>query len=360
MATESKWAERFWSVVGRLAAAAGGGACVKVMIGSDAKSDAPKAAVVQPAPAMPTPCHQPPPVKATCGTPAKWSSAALPRFATAAITSPPASSKPFGTSLFRLVSGDALLELLDHPVITRRCFHPRQPPYPAPTLWVDVGGLRLGCYVRRTDPAAGWVVHFHGNGETAAENDHYRGDLFADAGVNVCFAEYRGCGWSDGVPALAAMLPDGKRVVAALGVPAERVVAFGRSLGSLYAIELACRLPGLGGLVLESGIASPFEQWKFVAEGDEIGCGVDEIEAAVAVHFDHRVKLGGYAGPVLVMHAEQDRLVPKSNAERMRAWAGGADKRLVLFPHGDHNTIFSANAADYTAELHTFLKRVLG
>ena len=159
---------------------------------------------------------------------------------------------------------------------------------------------------------------------------------------------------------LAAMLPDGERVVAALGVPAGRVVAFGRSLGSLYAIELARRLPGLGGLVLESGIASPFEQWRFVAEAAEMGCRVEDIEAAMAARFDHRAKLSGYAGPVRVMHAEQDQLVPKSNAERMHAWAGGADKRLVLFPHGDHNTIFSANAADYTTELHDFLKRVLG
>jgi len=72
MATESKWAERFWSVVTLVAAVAGGGACVKVMIGSDST---PKAASVQPAPTTPTqiPCYQPPPpAKITCGTPAKW------------------------------------------------------------------------------------------------------------------------------------------------------------------------------------------------------------------------------------------------------------------------------------------------
>jgi len=70
MATESKWAERFWSVVTLVAAVAGGSACVKVMIGSDSP---PKPAVVQPAPAMPAPCYQPPPpAKMICGTPAKW------------------------------------------------------------------------------------------------------------------------------------------------------------------------------------------------------------------------------------------------------------------------------------------------
>ncbi len=57
MATESKWAERFWAVVTLLAAVAGGGACVKVMIGSDGP---PKPALALPAP---PPCYQPPPAR---------------------------------------------------------------------------------------------------------------------------------------------------------------------------------------------------------------------------------------------------------------------------------------------------------
>jgi hypothetical protein len=65
MAVESKWTERFWSVVTLLAAVAGGGACVKVMIGSD-----PAPTQTRPAPAIAAPCD--PPMKTTCGTPARW------------------------------------------------------------------------------------------------------------------------------------------------------------------------------------------------------------------------------------------------------------------------------------------------
>ena len=69
MATESKWAEQFWSVVTLMAAVAGGGACVNVMIGP----------APAPAPAMPvhsqsvpnTPCYQPPPIQNTCGSMAR-------------------------------------------------------------------------------------------------------------------------------------------------------------------------------------------------------------------------------------------------------------------------------------------------
>ena len=201
------------------------------------------------------------------------------------------------------------------------------------------------------------MIHFHGNGELAAESDRHFGPLFTTAGVNVCFIEYRGYGASGGEPALAAMLGDGERVVAALGVPVRKLIAFGRSLGSIYAIELARRLPALGGLVIESGIASVNHHWSLAREAGVIGCETAAIDAAVEAQFDHRAKLGAYPGRLLVLHAAADRLVVPSNAERLHAWGGGADKRLVVFPHGDHNSIFFANAPTYTAELHAFLGR---
>ena len=245
--------------------------------------------------------------------------------------------------------------ILDHPAVGERVFHPR-PSTAAPTLWVESGGHSLGCHVRRADPAAGWVVYFHGNGEVAADSAHYCADLFTGAGVNVCFAEYRGYGASTGTPALVAMLGDGEAVVESLGVPPERVVAFGRSLGSLYAIELARRLPRLGGLVLESGIADPADLWPLEKRAGEIGCSKQEVAAALAGDFDHRAKLAGYAGPLLVLHAAGDRLVYPSHAERLHAWGGGSDKRLVVFPHGDHNSILRANLIEYVDEVRRFLR----
>jgi hypothetical protein len=243
---------------------------------------------------------------------------------------------------------------LDHPAISWRLFHPRRTAI-LPTFVVGEGELRLGCHQVRVDPRAGWVVYFHGNGELAAESEQYLGRLFTAAGWNVCFVEYRGYGASGGRPALVAMLGDGERVAAALEVPPEKIVAFGRSLGSVYAIELARRLPALGGLVLESGIASVSDQWSLTKEAGEVGCDPAAIEAALAADFDHRAKLSEYSGRMLVLHAAGDRLVVPSNAERLHAWGGGAAKRLVVFARGDHNSIFFANDAAYTTEVKRFL-----
>jgi pimeloyl-ACP methyl ester carboxylesterase len=239
---------------------------------------------------------------------------------------------------------------LDHPDVSEQVFHPR-PTTLRPTLLVGVGGARLACYVHDHDPDAGTVLHFHGNGELAAEYSAGYAPLFRRLGVNVCFAEYRGYGLSTGRPALVAMLPDGERVVEALGVPPHRLVAFGRSLGSLYAAELARRLPDLAGVVLDSGVADVLESRPLEDVADEPG-----IVEEVGRYFDQRAKLAPYRGRMLVLHAAQDHLLPAPQAERLHAWAGGADKRLVLFPEGDHNTILRANLARYVRELGDLLR----
>jgi len=251
------------------------------------------------------------------------------------------------------------VSLLDHPVIGQRAFHPRSTAV-KPTLVVDVGEDQLGCHVRRAHEDAGWVVYFHGNGELAAECEQYYGALFTAVGYNVCFVEYRGYGASSGQPGLSAMLGDGEQVLATLGVPETQVVAFGRSLGSLYAIELARRFPRLGGLILESGIADLNELWPLADKAEEIGCTPADISEAIASAFDHRAKLGGYTGPLLVLHAAGDRLVVPSHGERLHAWGGGSNKRLVIFPRGTHNTILSANVVEYAAEVRGFLKKLGG
>jgi uncharacterized protein len=247
--------------------------------------------------------------------------------------------------------------VLDHPLISQQVFFPR-PSGVTPTLRVDVGGIELGCYLRRIDPEACTVLYFHGNGELAAECDRYYSAMFTDMGINVCFAEYRGYGASGGTPTLAGMLGDGERIVEALGVPPERVIAFGRSLGSLYAVELARRLPKLGGLVIESGIADVLDLWPLEKVVAYIGGDAVEITRAITACLDQRTKLEGYTGPLLVMHAIDDQLLEPSHAERLHAWGGGTDKRLVIFPQGNHNSIFAANATKYLSEVRSFLRKV--
>jgi pimeloyl-ACP methyl ester carboxylesterase len=248
--------------------------------------------------------------------------------------------------------------ILDHPLVSQRIFFPRPTDF-NPDLVVEVGGgVQLACYVRQGPPRSGIVVHFHGNGELASEYARRYAGLFRGMGVGVCFSEYRGYGRSTGTPALAAMRGDGERVVRALGVDPRQVVAFGRSLGSLYAIELANRLPGLAGVVVESGIANVAEHWAVRNACARLGQSEERLTEEVKSEFDLQQKLGGYRGALLVLHAEHDQFLGRSHAERLHAWGGGTDKRLVVFPSGNHNTILFANLEEYLGEVREFFERV--
>lgn len=249
-------------------------------------------------------------------------------------------------------------DLLDHKAVSDRLFYPRESSI-TPTFPVSAGEISLGCFRREFDSDWPWVLYFHGNGELAEECDAFIAKLFEHCGANVCFAEYRGYGASSERPRLGSMLADGIRVFEALDVPADRTIAFGRSIGSLFAIELASRLPNLAGLVLESGIAVPHEHWPI----DEIAAWGGLSRAKLQDRFEemlnHRDKLGRYRGPLLVMHTQNDRLVPVSNAERLHSWGSGADKRLKIFEWGHHNSILEVNSREYAETLAKFIEDVV-
>ena len=145
--------------------------------------------------------------------------------------------------------------MINRDFVSRLVFHPRAGG-PAPTLAVEVAGATLGCFAAPDRGHALTLVYFHGNGELAGDCAEHDAPWLESFGVRPVFVEYRGYGHSTGRPTLGGMLADGAAVVEQLNLDPTRTVAFGRSLGSLYAVELARRLPTLGGLVLECGVAN--------------------------------------------------------------------------------------------------------
>ncbi len=246
--------------------------------------------------------------------------------------------------------------ILDHPIISQRYFFPRACRLSSP-FRVESGGASLACWFHRVDPEALTVVHFHGNGEVAGD---YLGD-FADRiafmGCNLLLAEYRGYGMSTGEPQLGRMLEDVGPIVEATGSPPERLVLFGRSVGSLFALEAVSRFPGVAGLVIESGIADPLERLLLRLDPGELGLSADQFAAAVRERLDHRRSIAAYRGPTLILHALHDDLVDVGNARRLASWAGGP-VALKLFDRGDHNSVLAENEAGYFAAVAEFLGRV--
>lgn len=249
--------------------------------------------------------------------------------------------------------------LFDHPLIESRYFFPRRDAIPAP-FWIDCGDARLACHLHRPDPEAPTLIHFHGNGETVA--DYLEDGWPAECerlGCNLLLAEYRGYGLSTGRPQLGRMLEDVDRILAALEQAPERLVFFGRSVGSLFALQAVARCPAARGLILESGLADVGERLLLRVNPAELGVGAGEFEKALSDVFNHQEKLTAYAGQVLVMHARHDSLVDVSHGERLHAWARGP-KRLRVFAEGDHNDLFWCNRREYFGEVGRFIAQLFG
>lgn|GEM_PF-1621870 len=108
------------------------------------------------------------------------------------------------------------------------------------------------------------------------------------------------------------------------------------------------------GLIIESGIADPYE--RFLAYSDLVTSGFSESElrAETAKYFSHKTKLSRYTNPLLILHTKNDGLIEMSHAERNYRWSNSAKKRLVRFPKGNHNTILPAHLKLYIGTVKEF------
>jgi pimeloyl-ACP methyl ester carboxylesterase len=255
-----------------------------------------------------------------------------------------------------MTPSDSPPNILDHSAISGSYLFPQQRYIDDPFL-VEVGDVELRCFRKIIDPDRHTIVHFHGNGE-AAHDYLAMADALTAFGLNSLFVEYREYGGSTGKAQLAAMLGDGEAVMNAAGLSADKVIAFGRSVGSLYAIELAHRQPKIAGLILESGIARPAERFLMHADLAAAQLHPEDILREADRLFNHQDKLSGYHGPLLVLHTENDGLVDISHAEQNFQWAASATeaKTFVRFAMGDHNSILAVNQAEYFKAVREFIE----
>jgi hypothetical protein len=243
--------------------------------------------------------------------------------------------------------------ILDDAIVTSRYFFPAKSQLKKP-FWVDCGDARLGCYFNQPFPGRPVVIHFHGNGEIVSDYVDYIPSAIEKMGFNCLLAEYRGYGASNGTPALVKMLSDVAHIVNAIGLPHNKIVLFGRSIGSLYALHGAYLFPKIAGLIIESGISNILDRILLRVDTEELGVTYEEAAREAKIHFDHKAKMSSFKGSTLIMHTRDDGIVDVSHAKQLFNWANDP-KHLEIFDQGDHNSILFANTAEYFRQVSKFL-----
>lgn len=232
---------------------------------------------------------------------------------------------------------------LDHPGILAHIFHPRasaRPPGPNDILIPVADDVTIGACFHVAGSEAPTILFFHGNGEIVSDYDDL-GPLYTRLGINFFVVDYRGYGWSTGSPTVSAMMADGHRILDFViqwcrdqGFTGSLSV-MGRSLGSGPAIELAtARSSEVENLIVESGFAST-ESLLRVLGIDPAARGI-QVPAAL----DNQQKIRQWTGPALIIHGEQDQLIPFSHGQALFSACPSTEKKRVKIAGAGHNDIF--------------------
>src|SRR5215470_8087351 len=174
-------------------------------------------------------------------------------------------------------------------------------------------------------------LYFHGYGGSLRWRDERFRALITDRSGLVALS-YRGYGGSSGRPTETGLIEDAATAYsfAVARYPAERIVLWGESLGSALAIAIAAEKP-VGRLVLEAPFTS-------AADVGALHYWFVPVRIMMKDQFRSDLRVGKVAAPVLVVHGENDAIVPLTLGERLYGLIR-APKRFVRIAHAGHNDL---------------------
>ncbi len=204
-----------------------------------------------------------------------------------------------------------------------------------------------GWFIPHEAPRA-TLLFFHGN----AGNISHRLDsitLFHKLRLSVFIIDYRGYGLSDGRPSEQGTYKDADAawdyLVTERAVSPDKIIIFGRSLGGGIAGYLA-REVSPGAVIFES----TFTSIKAIGRRHYPYL---PISLMARIHYPTDSNILLIKSPILVIHSEQDELIPYQFGQRLFEIAPAP--KMFLTIHGDHNNGFLLSEDIYVEGLNRFI-----
>jgi uncharacterized protein len=194
------------------------------------------------------------------------------------------------------------------------------------------------------------LLWFHGNGGNISHRVPETAQIHYRLGVNVFIFDYRGYGRSKGIPSEQGTYRDSRAALVYLqgraDVNPENIVYFGRSLGAAVAVELAAHQPPLG-LVLVAPFVSLSDMARILYRLPVVPWLVrDRYDSLAYINRTHR--------PLLILHGDQDTIVPISQGRKLFDAANEPKQFQPLYGAG-HDDTYIAGGAAYWDTLSEFL-----
>jgi len=255
--------------------------------------------------------------------------------------------------------------MFDRPEILMFLFHPR----PEWNVTQSISGIEdllipvenkvvIGARFHLAGRSCPNILFFHGNGEIVADYDDM-GQIYRHMGINFLPVDYRGYGRSTGKPTVTAMMRDCHMIFHHIQNWLEEkkhdgpFMVMGRSLGSASALELIAHYGSqVDGLIIESGFSHVgpllellgIQMMGSSVRGEE---GLGNIE-----------KIRFFGKPTLIIHAENDHIIPFHEGQALYDACTAPDKRLLKIPNADHNSIFLHGIQEYMEAIKDLVKTI--
>ena len=199
-------------------------------------------------------------------------------------------------------------------------------------------------------PTETTVLWLHGNGGNISHRLENLMLVHRYLGAGIFIFDYRGYGRSQGRPSEVGTYQDSQGALDYLrsrpDVDADRIVYFGRSLGTAVAVWLATQHPPRG-LILESPFSSVQDMARKV-------CPRLPLHRLVRNKYDTLSRIREVSCPVLIVHGEHDPLVPLEQGRKLFD-AAEEPKRFHLIMGAAHNDTYQVGGEPYFRVLEEFL-----
>jgi fermentation-respiration switch protein FrsA (DUF1100 family) len=176
--------------------------------------------------------------------------------------------------------------------------------------------------------------------------------IFNELGLSVFIFDYRGYGQSRGTPSESGTYHDAsaawRHLTDVEGIPPDRIILCGRSIGSAIAIELAGRVTPRA-LIVDSGFTSAID----------LGARVYwwlPVKWLARIRYDSASRVGVLTFPKLFIHSPDDTVVPIAMGRRL--FEAAADPKQFLEIQGGHDDGFLVSETLYRDGIGEFLEQL--
>lgn len=211
--------------------------------------------------------------------------------------------------------------------------------------WKNQSGAIIGWKLPATTRSTGTVLIVHGNAGCALDRGYFANPIHAAAAVDVYVFEYPGYGARDGSPGLKSSLSAADEAFVLLD-RAKPIYIVSESIGTGVAAHLAGTYSNdVSGLVL----FAPFTSFKSLAQRKMPFLPVSLI---LFDRFDPEAWLKNYSGPVKIIVAEKDEIIPAKLGRQLYEGYSGP-KNLEVILDARHNDV-AAQSAEWWKSVFSF------